>query len=98
LVPHLEHTGDTARLQFENHRFFNDLLVGKMSICNATREGDGVKLSASGSSSLLTGDEAQRELLLEFGFSALWLIRTAIRSTRVMSIAISYFRSRSFPD
>ncbi len=61
-MPHLEHTGDTARLQFENHRFFNDLLGRQDEHLHAIEKVIGVKLSASGSSLIITGDEAQREL------------------------------------
>ena len=62
-MPHLEHTGgDTARLQFENHRFFNDLLGRQDEHLHAIEKVIGVKLSASGSSLSITGDEAQREL------------------------------------
>jgi phosphate starvation-inducible PhoH-like protein len=62
-VPHLEHTGgDTARLQFENHRFFNDLLGRQDEHLRAIEKAIGVKLSASNSSLIITGDEAQCEL------------------------------------
>ncbi len=62
-MPQLEHTGgDTARLQFENHRFFNDLLGRQDEHVHAIEKAIGVKLSASGSSLLIMGDDAQREL------------------------------------
>jgi phosphate starvation-inducible protein PhoH len=62
-VPHLEHTSeDTARLQFENHRFFNDLLGRQDEHLRSIEKAVGVKLSASGASLIITGDETQREL------------------------------------
>jgi phosphate starvation-inducible protein PhoH len=62
-VPHLEHTGgDTARLQFEHHRFFNELLGRQDEHLHALEKATGVKLSASGTSLVIVGDEAQREL------------------------------------
>lgn len=62
-MPHLEHTSEnTARLQFENHRFFNDLLGRQDEHLRSIEKAIGVRLSASGSSLLITGDETQREL------------------------------------
>lgn len=62
-MPHLEHTsGDTARLQFENHRFFNDLLGRQDEHLRSIEKATGVKLAASGSSLTITGDDTQREL------------------------------------
>jgi phosphate starvation-inducible PhoH-like protein len=62
-VPHLEHTSaDTARLQFENHRFFNDLLGRQDEHLRSIEKAIGVKLSASGSSLIIVGDGPQREL------------------------------------
>lgn len=62
-MPHLEHTsGDTAQLQFENHRFFNDLLGRQDEHLRSIEKAIGVKLSASGSSLIITGEQTQREL------------------------------------
>ena len=62
-MPHLEHTSrDTARLQFENHRFFNDLLGRQDEHLRSIEKAIGVKLSASGSSLVIIGDDTQREL------------------------------------
>lgn len=62
-MPHLEYTSeDTARLQFENHRFFNDLLGRQDEHLRSIEKATGVKLSASGASLVITGDETQREL------------------------------------
>ncbi|HXG18754.1 MAG TPA: PhoH family protein [Methylomirabilota bacterium] len=62
-MPHLEQlNGDTARLQFENHRFFHDLLGHQDEHLRCIEKAIGIKLSASGTSLTLAGDEAQREL------------------------------------
>ena len=54
--------GDTSRLQFENHRFFHDLLGHQDEHLRGMEKALGVKISASGTSLVITGDEAQREV------------------------------------
>jgi phosphate starvation-inducible PhoH-like protein len=54
--------GDTSRLQFENHRFFHDLLGHQDEHLHEIEKALGVKISASGTSLLITGDEEQRVL------------------------------------
>jgi len=54
--------GDTSRLQFENHRFFHDLLGHQDEHLRGIEKALGVKISASGTSLLITGDEEQRAL------------------------------------
>jgi phosphate starvation-inducible PhoH-like protein len=54
--------GDTSRLQFENHRFFHDLLGHQDEHLRGIEKALGVKIAASGTSLLITGDEEQRAL------------------------------------
>jgi phosphate starvation-inducible PhoH-like protein len=54
--------GDTSRLQFENHRFFHDLLGHQDEHLHGIEKALGVKIAASGTSLLITGDEEQRAL------------------------------------
>ena len=54
--------GDTSRLEFENHRFFHDLLGHQDEHLRGIEKALGVKISASGTSLLITGDEEQRAL------------------------------------
>jgi phosphate starvation-inducible PhoH-like protein len=54
--------GDTSRLQFENHRFFHDLLGHQDEHLRGIEKALGVKISASGTSLIITGDEEQRLL------------------------------------
>ncbi|HKA53395.1 MAG TPA: PhoH family protein [Candidatus Binatia bacterium] len=54
--------GDTSRLQFENHRFFHDLLGHQDEHLRGIEKALGVKIAASGTSLLITGDEEQRVL------------------------------------
>lgn len=62
-MPHIEHTaGDTSRIQFENHRFFQDLLGRQDEHLRSIEKTLGVKLAASGSSLTITGDTTEREL------------------------------------
>src|SRR5712692_5699056 len=59
----LSHTNcDTSRLEFENHRFFHDLLGHQDEHLRGIEKALGVKISASGTSLLITGDEEQRML------------------------------------
>ena len=57
--------GDTSRLQFENHRFFHDLLGHQDEHLRGIEKALGVKIAASGTSLLITGDEEQRLLAVE---------------------------------
>jgi len=54
--------GDTSHLQFENHRFFHDLLGHQDEHLRGIEKALGVKISASGTSLIIAGDEEQREL------------------------------------
>jgi phosphate starvation-inducible PhoH-like protein len=54
--------GDTSRLQFENHRFFHDLLGHQDEHLRGIEKALGVKISASGTSLMIAGDEEQRAL------------------------------------
>jgi phosphate starvation-inducible PhoH-like protein len=54
--------GETSRLQFENHRFFHDLLGHQDEHLRGIEKALGVKISASGTSLIITGDQDQREL------------------------------------
>lgn len=54
--------GDTSRLQFENPRFFHDLLGHHDEHLRGIEKALGVKISASNTSLLITGDAEQREL------------------------------------
>jgi phosphate starvation-inducible protein PhoH and related proteins len=54
--------GDTSRLQFENHRFFHDLLGHQDEHLRGIEKALGVKIATSGTSLLITGDEEQRLL------------------------------------
>lgn len=62
-MPHIEHTaGDTSRIQFENHRFFQDLLGRQDEHLRSIEKALGVTLSASGSSLTISGETTEREL------------------------------------
>lgn len=62
-MPNLEQAnGDTSLLQFDNHRFFHDLLGHQDEHLRGIEKALGVKISASGSSLIIAGDEDQREL------------------------------------
>jgi phosphate starvation-inducible PhoH-like protein len=54
--------GDTSHLQFENHRFFHDLLGHQDEHLRGIEKALGVKIAASGTSLIITGDEPQRAL------------------------------------
>lgn len=54
--------GDTSRIQFENHRFFHDLLGHQDEHLHGIEKALGVKIAASGNALLITGDEEQRAL------------------------------------
>jgi phosphate starvation-inducible PhoH-like protein len=53
---------DTSRIQFENHRFFHDLLGHQDEHLRGIEKALGVKISAAGTSLLIAGDENQRAL------------------------------------
>ena len=54
--------GNTSRIQFENHRFFHDLLGHQDEHLHGIEKALGVKIAASGNALLITGDEEQRAL------------------------------------
>ena len=54
--------GDTSHLQFDNHRFFHDLLGHQDEHLRGIEKALGVKIAASGTSLIITGDEHQRVL------------------------------------
>jgi phosphate starvation-inducible protein PhoH and related proteins len=59
----LEHVNDnTSRVQFENHRFFHDLLGHQDEHLRGIERAVGVKLATSGNALLITGNEEQRAL------------------------------------
>jgi len=59
----LEHVNEnTSRLQFENHRFFHDLLGHQDEHLRGIEKAVGVKMATSGNALLITGDQTQRDL------------------------------------
>lgn len=54
--------GETSRIQFDNHRFFHDLLGRQDEHLRGIERAIGVKIAASGNALLITGDEEQRLL------------------------------------
>jgi phosphate starvation-inducible PhoH-like protein len=59
----LEQTnGETSRIQFDNHRFFHDLLGHQDEHLRGIERALGVKIAASNNTLLITGDEEQRLL------------------------------------
>lgn len=54
--------GETSRIQFDNHRFFHDLLGHQDEHLRGIERAIGVKIAASGNALLITGDEEQRVL------------------------------------
>jgi phosphate starvation-inducible PhoH-like protein len=54
--------GETSRLQFENHRFFHDLLGHHDEHLHGIEKALGVKIAAANTSLLITGDAEQREV------------------------------------
>lgn len=53
---------NTSRVQFENHRFFHDLLGHQDEHLRGIEKAVGVKLTTSGNALIITGDEEQRVL------------------------------------
>jgi phosphate starvation-inducible PhoH-like protein len=53
---------ETSQLQFDNHRFFHDLLGHQDEHLRGIERALGVKIAASGNALLITGDEEQRAL------------------------------------
>ena len=51
---------NTSRVQFENHRFFHDLLGHQDEHLRGIEKAVGVKMATSGNALLITGDEEQR--------------------------------------
>ncbi len=59
----MEHVNDnTSRVQFENHRFFHDLLGHQDEHLRGIEKAVGVKMATAGNALLITGDEEQRTL------------------------------------
>jgi phosphate starvation-inducible PhoH-like protein len=58
----VQRNGGTSLLEFDNHRFFHDLLGHQDEHLRGIEKALGVKISASGTSLLITGDEDQRAL------------------------------------
>ena len=59
----MEHINDnTSRVQFENHRFFHDLLGHQDEHLRSIEKAMGVKMATAGNALLITGDEEQRTL------------------------------------
>ena len=59
----MEHVnGNTSRVQFENHRFFHDLLGHQDEHLRGIEKAVGVKMATAGNALLITGDEMQRDL------------------------------------
>jgi len=57
-----QHNEDTSRIQFDNHRFFHDLLGHQDEHLHGIERAIGVKIAASNNTLLITGDETQRLL------------------------------------
>jgi len=55
-------SGETSHIQFDNHRFFHDLLGHQDEHLRGIERALGVKISASGTSLIISGDEDQRAL------------------------------------
>ena len=59
----MEHINEnTSRVQFENHRFFHDLLGHQDEHLRGIEKAVGVKMTTAGNALLITGDEEQRTL------------------------------------
>ncbi|MEW6301508.1 MAG: PhoH family protein [Thermodesulfobacteriota bacterium] len=58
----MQRNGETSLLEFDNHRFFHDLLGHQDEHLRGIEKALGVKISASGTSLTITGDEDQRAL------------------------------------
>ena len=59
----MEHINDnTTRVQFENHRFFHDLLGHQDEHLRSIEKATEVKVATAGNALLITGDEEQRAL------------------------------------
>ena len=54
--------GETSCLQFDNHRFFHDLLGHQDEHLHGIEKALGVKISAAGTSLIIAGDKEQRAL------------------------------------
>lgn len=58
----VQHNGETSLVEFDNHRFFHDLLGHQDEHLRGIEKALGVKISASGTSLIISGDKEQRAL------------------------------------